>query len=285
MVQKVRSTNVMTGVAKKMFQFFICKNIKTKANLSHPNDDDSHSFRCVELFFSRHFLVHYVVFLFYFFWERSGVGQGNRHNALHAVLLLYLITGCFMIMLLYVLRLTSLFMCHVFAIKKALISSFTCPVATHTKCEMCYLLSVVDVVCALRIRAFVLSAYFIFLTCMLCLECAACIRMPQSIWTMIVAFNVRSSICMCVLSTICDIWTNFFLLFFADVLPVFFSDLVNIFRFRVQSDWYHRYHIYTHLKIQSETHFNWRKCVYPTMLALLFDTYAFHNFDTFSGNR
>lgn len=131
------------GLQKRCFSFSLCKNIKTRANLSHSNDDDWYSFRCVKLFFSRHFLVHYVVFLFYFFWERSGGGQGNRHNALHAVLLLYLITGCFMIMLLYVLRLTSLFMCHVFAIKKALISSFTCPVATHTKCEMRNVLSVV----------------------------------------------------------------------------------------------------------------------------------------------
>lgn len=71
----------------------------------------------------------------------------------------------------------------------------------------------------------------------------------------------------------CDIWT------ILSLFPAsFFSGLVEyVFRWRGQSDWYHRYRIYMHLKIQSETHFNWCKCFHPTMLVPSFTTYALHS--------
>lgn len=107
----------------------------------------AHTLRCAKLFlFCTSFSISLQFFRVFSPFLSEIAGFREWHNALHAVLLLYLITGCFMIMLLYVLRLTRIFMCHVFAIKKALISSFTRPVAafahTHTKCEMCYLFAV-----------------------------------------------------------------------------------------------------------------------------------------------
>lgn len=166
----------MGEVVKKTLQFFICR--ETKTNLSQ--------LQLVfvplrQIVFSRYFLFHYCMFIFHSS-ARKTAGRGDSIMR-YMQFYYYLITGCFMIMLLYVLRLTSFFMCHVSAIKKALISSFTCPVAafTHTwnaKCEMWIVLSVVCsccfvcVSCVLWIRcAFVsLCLFYTFSTCMLCLE-------------------------------------------------------------------------------------------------------------------
>lgn len=135
-----------------------------------------------------------------------------------------------MIMLLYVLRLTSFFMRHVSAIKKALISSFTCPVAAfththtcaHTKCKMCYLLSVVVVcrcgcACWLNVWCFCFSMLSLYIFNIHAVQ-RSCICLPHSISAMIVAL-------MCVffylhVRTCCFYYMTFeqILSFFADTL-------------------------------------------------------------------
>lgn len=95
-------------------------------------------------------------------------------------------------------------MCHVFAIKKALISSFTCPVATRdAKCEMCYLFSLVDVVCVCSVNSVCfcsLCSLYIFNMHAVLRICRMCSDAPKHL-NNDCCFNVRSSICMCVLST------------------------------------------------------------------------------------